>query len=304
MHLAKNLLQSRAVPLLFLSDRHWLVLRYPEIEVMRWSTSDSLSVFCLDKLQSVLKHALRHDKPTTTQVKLSLNYYENSTREAWCAYYSSYLKHTFLYENNTKQGQIHKAQSTPLNNARHNSYISYNRYISSITLHNSLCFLDTKFTTQGSLSCSLPLAAWFLLKANKVLYEQKIGKKMTNLRVLCSINSTLTFSSQLPCIQWQHFLSQPNQASSCTSLQVACVWEFFAPMDDNERCSHLLHWVGKPRCEPSDTLQHKNNSFVEYIKQRFKDDLISAVHIVPKLLPRKYIWLIITTIIIAQIHNH
>ena len=64
----------------------------------------------------MLKHALRHDKPTTTQVKLSLNYYENSTREAWCAYYSSYLKHTFLYENNTKQGQIHKAQSTPLNN--------------------------------------------------------------------------------------------------------------------------------------------------------------------------------------------
>ena len=45
----------------------------------------------------------------------------------------------------------------------------------------------------------------------------------------------------------------------------------------------------------------KNNSFVEYIKQRVKDELISAVHIVPKLLSRKYIWLIITTIIIAHI---
>lgn len=103
MHLAKNLLQSRVIPLLFLSDRHWLVLKYPEIEVMWLSTSENLYL-SLDKLQSLLKHALRHNKPTTTQFRLSLNYYENGKREACCTYYSSYLKHTVLYENNTKHG--------------------------------------------------------------------------------------------------------------------------------------------------------------------------------------------------------
>lgn len=58
---------------------------------------------------------------------------------------------------------------------------------------------------------------------------------------------TFKLDSQSPCNHARSALLLLCPTFSCTTLVGALALGSSDPQDDSERCSHLLHWVGKPR---------------------------------------------------------